>query len=108
MATTTKSEKATIKTVTEIGGYCTSARAAEIIGLQEPSIHGMIISGKLTAVKFGNVNAILIKSCEEYKAKNTERLAKQREVEKAEFTKRLDEMSVEEISAYLAQRQNGK
>jgi hypothetical protein len=109
---TTKNEtsKVEISKVEELGGYCTSARAAELIGLQEPSIHGMVISGKLAAVKFGNVNAILIKSCEEYKAKNAERLAKQREQEKTQLTKRLDEMSVDEIQAYLKSRQsqNGK
>ena len=106
--TTTSEKKVELKKVDELGGYCTSARAAEIIGLQEPSIHGMILSGKLTAVKFGNVNAILIKSCEEYKAKNAERLAAEKAKAKAEFTKRLDEMSVDEIQAYLASRsQNG-
>ncbi len=106
--TTTSEKKVEIKKVDELGGYCTSARAAEIIGLAEPSMHGLILSGKITAVKFGNVNACLIKSCEEYKAKNAERLAAEKAKAKAEFTKRLDEMSVEEITAYLASRsQNG-
>ncbi len=107
---TTKNDvsKVEIKKVDELGGYCTSARAAEIIGLQEPSMHGLILSGKITAVKFGNVNACLIKSCEEYRDKIADKLAAEKAKAKAEFTKRLDEMSVDEIQAYLTSRsQNG-
>jgi hypothetical protein len=106
---TTKNEvsKVEIPKVEELGGYCTSARAAEIIGLAEPSMHGLILSGKIKAVKFGNVNACLITSCNEYKAKIADKLAAEKAKAKAEFTKQLDQMSVEELQAYLASR-NGK
>jgi hypothetical protein len=102
--TTTKNTNGTVPLVEEIGGFVTTKKAAELMGVELPSVGAIIHSGRVKACRIAGVFLVDKSSATEFgKNREAQALAEFARKTRNERLAKLSELTDEQLEKVLAQ-----